>query len=64
MPASPDTYPIGQPSVLVRNLAVPWTIAFSPGGDALVTERDSARLLRVTRRAKSAQLTSRPVCSS
>jgi glucose/arabinose dehydrogenase len=45
--ASPTARP-DRPSVLVGGLAVPWAIAFLPGGDALVTERDSARLLRVT----------------
>jgi glucose/arabinose dehydrogenase len=34
---------------LARDLRVPWGITFLPGGDALVGERDSARIYRVRR---------------
>ncbi|MEV5569037.1 PQQ-dependent sugar dehydrogenase [Spirillospora sp. NPDC052269] len=46
----------GTPHDLVTGLSVPWAIAFLPDRDALVTERDTAHLLRVTPDGKRADL--------
>jgi glucose/arabinose dehydrogenase len=42
--------------VLARGLEVPWAVAFLPGGDALVTERDSGDLKRVNRQGQVSQV--------
>jgi len=45
-PAAPPARPTG-PTVLASGLVAPWGIAFLPGGDALVSERDTAKVLRI-----------------
>jgi glucose/arabinose dehydrogenase len=40
--------PSGSPSDIVTGLDVPWSIAFLPDGDALVTLRDRAEVVRVS----------------
>ncbi|MFI7673855.1 PQQ-dependent sugar dehydrogenase [Actinophytocola sp. NPDC049390] len=45
---APVTHADASARSIVEKLRTPWAIAFLPGGDALVTERDTARLLRVT----------------
>jgi len=55
--ASPSTTPDGEASrsaspevigTVARDLAVPWGIAFLPDGSALVTERDTGKVLQIT----------------
>ncbi|HVM28248.1 MAG TPA: PQQ-dependent sugar dehydrogenase [Mycobacteriales bacterium] len=45
--AAPAQVDPSAPQVLVTGLQVPWGLAFVGGGDALVAERDTGRLLRV-----------------
>ncbi len=42
-----------------HGLKVPWGLAFLPGGDALVSERSTGRILRIARRGGSARVVMR-----
>lgn len=48
--AAPASGAIRRGRVLARALDIPWGLAFLPSGDALVTERETARVHRVNRR--------------
>ncbi len=53
--AEPDptgTAAQSQVSTIASKLQVPWGVAFLPGGDALVSERTTGRILRITRAGK------------
>jgi glucose/arabinose dehydrogenase len=62
---TPDAVETGPPSVIAsviaQGLRVPWGIAFLPDGAALVTERDTHRIMKVAPPAGAGGLTVTPV---
>src|SRR4051794_738589 len=57
--AQPTARDAARRTTIATGLRIPWGIAFLPGGDALVAERDTGRILRIPRRGGTPKLAMR-----
>ncbi|WP_430781773.1 PQQ-dependent sugar dehydrogenase [Actinoplanes sp. G11-F43] len=63
-PALAQEPDLANPRVLATGLTVPWGLGFLPDGSALVTERNSARVLRITPGGTTTTVTTIPGVSA